>query len=161
MSWSCSIPVVEAIVYGEPTRCALLACYRRDVEKLVPKKRWLRTRNEPVREERSMRLVFVPYRHDLKEIVEIDEGQLRSAGEIPSGAFVRVPTFVSSCPLEEYELDGRIIQNFCEQEIRDFYGYAFAAETPAFLAAVIGGLPEVSLELLYRQNPAWAALSLD
>ena len=60
-----------------------------------------------------------------------------------------------------YELDGRIIQNFCEQEIRDFYGYAFAAETPAFLAAVIGGLPEVSLELLYRQNPAWAALSLD
>ena len=160
MSWSCSIPIVEAIVHGEPTRCALLACYRRDVEELVPKKHWLRTRNEPVREERSMRLVFVPYRHDLKEIVEIDEGQLRSAGEIPPGAFVHVPTFVSRCPLEEYELNGRIIQIFCEQEIRDFYGYAFAAENPAFLAAAIGGLPEVSLEILYRQSPAWAALSL-
>lgn len=160
MSWSRSIPVVEAIVYGEPTRCALLACYRRDVEKLVPKKHWLRTRNELVREERSMRLVFVPYRHELKEIVEIDESQLRSAGEIPPGVFVRMPTFVSRCPLEEYELNGRIIQIFCEQEIRDFYGYAFAAENPAFLAAAISGLPEIGLELLYRQNPARAALSL-
>ena len=159
MSGSCSIPVVEAIIYGESTRCALLACYRRDVEKLVPKKHWLRTRNEPVREERSMRLVFVPYRHELKEIVEIDESQLRSAGEVPPGAFVRAPTFVYRCPVEEYELDGQIIRNFCEQEIRDFYGYAFAAENPAFLAAAINGLPEVSLELLYRQNPAWATLS--
>ena len=159
MSLSCSIPTVEAIVHGEPTRCALLACYRRDVEKLVPRKRWLRTRSEPVREERPMRLVFVPYRRDLKEIVEIDEGQLRSAGEVPPGAFVRAPTFVSRCPLEEYELDGQTVQIFCEQEIRDFYGYAFAAENPAFLAAAINGLPEVSLELLYRQNPAWATLS--
>ena len=161
MSSICSVPTVEAIVYGEPTRCALLVCYRRDVEKIVPKKRWLRTRDELVREERFMRLVFVPHRHALKEIVEIDESQLLSAGEIPPGAFVRAPAFVARCPFEEYELDGQIIRNFYQQEIRDFYGYAFVAENPAFLAAAIGGMPEVGLELLYRQNPSWAAMSFD
>lgn len=161
MSSICSVPTVEALVHDEPTRCTLLACYRRDVEKIVQKKHWLRTRAELSRAERPMRLVFVPHRHTLKEIVEIDESQLLSAGEIPPGAFVRTPAFIARCSFEEYELDGQIIRNFCEQEIRDFYGYAFVAENPAFLAAAISDQPEISLEILYRQNPAWATMSFD
>lgn len=152
---------MEALVYGEATRCVLLATYRRDVEQIARRKRWLRTRDEIVKEERRMCLVFVPYLHKMKELVEIDEDALLAEGEIPSGAFVRRPTFVSKALADEYEYEGRTIQYFYQQEIRDFWGYAFVAENSDFLAATIHGHSEVALEILYRQNPEWATLSLE
>lgn len=145
--------IVEALVNNERIKCVLLAAYHRDVEMQIQLNRWFRTKTMVKHEERKKYLVFVPYQHRIKEVVEIDENELLSMEcNLPNG-FVQIAAFTSQYIIED---------PFClEYEIREFCGYEFIARDIYFIGNIINGWQDVCLEALYNYDKSLAELRIN
>lgn len=145
--------IVEASIGGVRTKCVLLAVYRRDIEQTVYRKGLFGRKVRYRREERSRCLLFVPYRHALKDIVEIDESELLYPISSMPPEFVRSAAFTSRFLLEE--------NYFSEFEVRDFCGYEFVLNDTSFIGNVAYGYKDISLKTLYEYDKAFAELDIE
>ena len=140
--------IVEASVNNEREKCVLLAVYRRDVDIPIQRKSWFRNRTVIKREERKKYLVFVPYQHRMKEVVEIDENELLSMECNLPNDFIQIAAFTSQYVIED---------PFClEYEIREFCGYEFIARDICFIGNVIHHWQDACLEVLYNYDKSLA-----
>ena len=108
-------------------------------------------RTKTHREEKRKCLVFIPYRHTLKEIAEIDESQVLTANAAIPADYVKADTFTYATG-ETYP---------GEFEIRDFCGCPLLLEDASFLENVLADERDACLESLYRYDPTLASLCLE
>ena len=144
--------IVEALVKNERKKCVLLATYRRDVEVPIHRKSWSRNKSIVKHEERKKYLVFVPYQHTIKEVIEIDENELLSMEcNLPYG-FIQIAAFTSKYIIED---------PYClEYEIIEFCGYEFIARDIYFIGNVINDCQDICLEALYNYDKSLADLRI-
>ena len=140
--------IVEASVNNEREKCVLLAAYRRDVDIPIQRKSWFRNRTVIKHEERKKYLVFVPYQHSIKEVVEIDENELHSMECNLPDDFIQIAAFTSI-----YRIEGT---DGMKYKIREFCGYEFIARDICFIGNVINGWQDDCLEVLYNYDKSLA-----
>ena len=143
--------IISAAIYGAATKCVLLGSYRRIEQTLTFKKTLFGARPKMRREEKRKCLVFIPYRHALKEIAEIDESQVFTANAAIPADYVKTDSFAYATG-ETYP---------GEFEIRDFCGCPFLLEDASFLENVLADEQDACLEALYRYDPSLASLCLE
>ena len=145
--------IVEASVKNERIKCVLLAAYRREVEMQIQRKSWFRNRTKVIHEERKKYLVFIPYRHAIKEVVEIDENELLSMECSLPNDFIKIAAFTSKYVIEE---------PYCwEYRIKEFCGYEFLARDVYFIGNIINDCQNDCLEVLYAYDNKLAELRIN
>lgn len=143
--------IISALISGAAIKCVLLGSYRRIEQTLTFRKTLFGVRPKMNREEKRKCLVFIPYRHTLKEIAEIDESQVLTANAAIPADYVKANSFTYATG-ETYP---------GEFEIRDFCGYPLLLADASFLENVLADERDACLEALYRYDPTLASLCLE
>lgn len=91
-------------------------------------------------------LVFIPWKHAMKDIVYIDERQIISIDNCSEVEWVNIDRFISKFTKEE--------PYYTEYVIENFKGYKFIYDDNEFIANLRNGLSKYSLETLYSNLPA-------
>lgn len=91
-------------------------------------------------------IVFIPWKHSLKNISLIDEKNVISINYVSEIEFIEVDEFISEFTQEE--------PYYSEYSIRNFIGYKFIYEDVEFIANVMNGLVKYPLEILYENIPS-------
>ncbi len=91
-------------------------------------------------------IVFIPWKHALKDIVFISERQILSINRVEDDNWIKIDSYISKFIKEE--------PYYCEYEIENFNGYKFIYDDNEFIANIRNGLKEYCLETLYNNLPS-------
>ena len=91
-------------------------------------------------------IVFIPWKHALKDIVFISEGQILSIDRVEDDNWINIDSYISKFVKEE--------PYYCEYEIENFNGYKFIYDDNEFIANIRNGLKKYCLETLYNNLPS-------
>ena len=94
----------------------------------------------------KMYIVFTPWKHALKDIVVISEGQILSIDRVEDDNWINIDSYISKFVKEE--------PYYCEYEIENFNGYKFIYDDNEFIANIRNGLKKYCLETLYNNLPS-------
>lgn len=94
----------------------------------------------------KMYIVFIPWKHAIKDIVFIDERQILSIEKEIDNGWINIDYYVSKFNKED--------PYFCEYEIENFSGYKFVYDYNEFIANIRNGLKKYCLETLYNNFPS-------
>ena len=90
----------------------------------------------------KMYIVFIPWKHALKDIVFISERQILSIDRVEDDNWINIDSYISKFVKEE--------PYYCEYEIENFNGYKFIYDDNEFIANIRNGLKKYYLETLYN-----------
>ena len=93
----------------------------------------------------KMYIVFIPWKHAMKDIVFISERQILSMEKYSNDNWVKIDSYVSKFIKEE--------PYYCEYQIENFNGYKFIYDDNEFIANIRNGLKKYCLETLYNNLP--------
>lgn len=93
-----------------------------------------------------MYIVFIPWKHALKDIVFISERQILSIDRVVDDNWINIDSYISKFVKEE--------PYYCEYEIENFNGYKFIYDDNEFIANIRNGLTKYCLETLYNNLPS-------
>ena len=94
----------------------------------------------------KMYIVFIPWKHALKDIVFISEEQILSIDRVEDDNWINIDSYISKFVKEE--------PYYCEYEIENFNGYKFIYDDNEFIANIRNGLKKYCLETLYNNLPS-------
>lgn len=101
----------------------------------------------------TLYLIFIPYRHKEKEIVEIDEKYIIDLNSLEfDDNYFKVENFVSKTSFDYYNN---------EVNINNFIGYKFIYDYNSFIANIILQETYNSLEVLYKNMPEFLTIDLN
>ncbi len=143
--------IISAVINGAAAKCVLLGSYRRIEQTLTFRKTLFGVRPKMNRDEKRKCIVFIPYRHALKEVAEIDELQVLTVNAAIPADYVKADAFAYAT--------GEMYPG--EFEIRDFCGCPLLLEDASFLENVLADERDAYLESLYRYDPTLASLCLE
>jgi len=134
--------IVEAI--------PLAKYYREHKKKILEKKKFLFFNFEKykyVNVKTPLWLVFIPYKHSLKEIIEIDESDIIENKFVISPAWVSIDTYISEAyDYPESQYKDRV-------KIRHFLGYRFIYDYNEFICNEVLHNKNHNLAILYKEMP--------
>ena len=112
------------------------------------KKFWIFSSFKRIKKERKfkMYLVFIPWKHAMKTITFLSEGQIISIDYCNDVEFIKVEKYISKFTKED--------PYYTECTIENFNGYKFIYEDNEFVANIRYGLDKYSLEVLYKNLPS-------
>lgn len=128
-----------------------LAIYTRKKTKIVlEKKKFLffqYNRNKNLVLNNQIWLVFIPYQHRLKEIIEVDEENIIKNNFKVIPTWAKVESFTSEAfEYPEAQYKDRLI-------IKNFLGYKFIYEHNEFICNLVLGNANENLDILYKEMP--------
>lgn len=94
----------------------------------------------------KMYIVFIPWKHALKDIVFISEEQILSIDRVEDDNWIKIDSYVSKFIKEE--------PYYCEYQIENFNGYKFIYDDNEFIANIRNGLKKYCLDTLYNNLPS-------
>ena len=94
----------------------------------------------------KMYIVFIPWKHALKDIVFISEEQILSIDRVEDDNWINIDSYISKFVKEK--------SYYCEYEIENFNGYKFIYDDNEFIANIRNGLKKYCLETLYNNLPS-------
>ena len=94
----------------------------------------------------KMYIVFIPWKHAMKDIVFISEEQILSIDRVEEDNWINIDSYISKFVKEE--------PYYCEYEIENFNGYKFIYDDNEFIANIRNGLKKYCLETLYNNLPS-------
>lgn len=94
----------------------------------------------------KMYIVFIPWKHAMKDIVFISERQILSVDGVDDDNWINIDSYISKFVKEE--------PYYCEYEIENFNGYKFIYDDNEFIANIRNGLKKYCLETLYNNLPS-------
>ncbi len=92
-----------------------------------------------------MYIVYIPWKHAMKDVVYINERNVISIDYFYEDNWINIDTFISKFIKEK--------PYYCEYTINNFSGYKFIYDN-GFIANLRNGLSKYSLETLYSNLPA-------
>ena len=94
----------------------------------------------------KMYIVFIPWKHALKDIVFISEEQILSIDRVEDDNWINIDSYISKFVKEK--------SYYCEYEIENFNGYKFIYDDNEFIANIRNGLKKCCLDTLYNNLPS-------
>lgn len=94
----------------------------------------------------KMYIVFIPWKHALKDIVFISEEQILSIDRVEDDNWINIDSYISKFVKEK--------PYYCKYEIENFSGYKFIYDDNEFIANIRNGLKKYYLETLYNNLPS-------
>lgn len=94
----------------------------------------------------KMYIVFIPWKHALKDIVFISEEQILSIDRVEDDNWINIDSYISKFVKEK--------PYYCKYEIENFNGYKFIYDDNEFIANIRNGLKKYCLETLYNNLPS-------
>ena len=94
----------------------------------------------------KMYIIFIPWKHAMKDIVFISEEQILSIDRVEDDNWINIDSYISKFVKEE--------PYYCEYEIENFNGYKFIYDDNEFIANIRNGLKKYCLETLYNNLPS-------
>lgn len=130
---------------GQKVECLLLATFDMEIKKEEPKNFLCFHYSKYVTKYEKMALVFIPWKHKLKELRIVFLKELAGLNDLSVREFIDISCFTS--PFEEE------LPYYEEYLIKNFKGYKFVYEYKNFIANTIQQTPNKCFELLYKELP--------
>ena len=137
--------------YGNTVKGILLGKYQgvHELHQIIKKKFFGKVyeKHKVKKTNSPLYIIFIPWKHQIKEIVEIDENYvLEIDGLLKEEDWIYVDSYTSSV-LEHNEYEVSI-------KVKNFNGYKFIYDDNEFIANIRNGLTEYCLETLYNNLPS-------
>ena len=128
---------------GQTVDAFLLGVYTREFYYFKKTFSFLKRNRKTITEERKTYLVFIPWKHRMKELNEIGESDVVSSDELFPSEWISVPEYVSA---------GTGDYKPC-MPIKDFIGYPFICQNNFFICDTICRENDTPLDILYSELP--------
>lgn len=148
---------IEFNYYGRTVKGILLAKYQRLHQKIVTTKRkflWItKTVDKWIKVNSPLYLVFIPWKHSEKQVVEISENDIINLNTLQlDDDWFKIDEFISEALEGVYNSDIKI---------KNFVGYKFVYDYNHFINNMDVHEFIYNLEVLYQNMPELATLDLD
>ena len=100
-----------------------------------------------------MYIVFIPWKHALKDIVFISERQILSIDRVVDDNWINIDSYISKFVKEE--------PYYCEYEIENFNGYKFIYDNNSFIVDLVLSDTKDNLNILYIKHPEFLEIDLN
>lgn len=144
--------------YGNTVKGILLGKYQRvhELHQITKKKFFGKVyENHKVKKTNSpLYIIFIPWKHQLKEIIEIDESYVLEIDELlKEEDWISVDSYISSV-LEHNEYEVSI-------KVNNFNGYKFIYENNSFIVDLMLSDTKDNFYILYKKHPEFLEIDLD
>ncbi len=143
--------------YGNTVKGILLGKYQRvhELHQIIKKKFFGKVyeKHKVKKTNSPLYIIFIPWKHQIKEIVEIDENYvLEIDGLIKEEDWINVDSYTSSV-LEHNEYEVSI-------KVKNFNGYKFIYDNNSYIVNLLLSNNKENLELLYKTYPELLEIDL-
>ena len=143
--------------YGNTVKGILLGKYQRvhELHQIIKKKFFGKVyeKHKVKKTNSPLYIIFIPWKHQIKEIVEIDENYvLEIDGLLKEEDWINVDSYTSSV-LEHNEYEVSI-------KVKKFNGYKFIYDNNSYIVNLLLSNNKENLELLYKTYPELLEIDL-
>lgn len=144
--------------YGNTVKGILLGKYQRvhELHQITKKKFFGKVyeKHKVKKTNSPLYIIFIPWKHQLKEIIEIDESYVLEIDELlKEEDWISVDSYISSV-LEHNEYEVSI-------KVNNFNGYKFIYENNSFIVDLMLSDTKDNFNILYKKHPEFLEIDLD